>query len=104
MNHYCEEEYRIYQDLSDSNTMQPFFSQYDLVPVYSCFGGMAIYKTEKFLSCRYDPSVYDCEHVPLHKCMREKGSEGRMFMDPLLTTSYDGRLSLSCRRSASAGH
>lgn len=72
------------------------YAQYDLVPVHSCFGGLAMYRPERFLQCEYDPHVNDCEHVVLHKCMRERGSEGRMFMDPLLTTSYDSWIQTHC--------
>jgi len=76
------------------------FSQYQLIPVHSCFGGLAMYKPDKFLECRYDPSVYDCEHVVFHQCMRQKGSNGRMFMDPLLTTNYDTWTQLGCYSDA----
>lgn len=72
------------------------YAQYDLVPVHSCFGGLAMYRPERFLQCEYDPDVNDCEHVVLHKCMRERGSEGRMFMDPLLTTNYDSWIQTDC--------
>jgi len=65
-------------------------------PVHSCFGGLALYKAEPFMRCNYDASVYDCEHVPFHRCMREHGSEGRMFMDPLLTTLYDKNIPQKC--------
>jgi hypothetical protein len=71
-------------------------SQYELIPVHSCFGGLAMYRPEKFLACTYDPGVNDCEHVGLHKCMREHGSQGRMFMDPLLSTKYDARVQMIC--------
>merc|ERR1740121_1816812 len=77
-----------------------FFSQYDLVPVHSCFGGLALYRPERFLECQYDPGVYDCEHVVFHQCMRQKGSEGRMFMDPLLTTTYDSWIQIGCYADA----
>ncbi|CAK0809553.1 unnamed protein product [Prorocentrum cordatum] len=77
------------------------FDQYELVPVDSCFGGLAMYKIDKFLGCRYDPEVNECEHVGLHRCMRERGSDGRMFMDPLMTPSYDMFLDLKCTADAS---
>jgi hypothetical protein len=53
-------------------------SQRMAVPVESCFGGLAIYRTELFGGCsyshRYDvpPFMLDCEHVVLHKCMGDK--------------------------------
>ena len=55
-----------------------------------------MYRPEKFMACQYDPEVNDCEHVGLHKCMRERGSQGRMFMDPLLSTQYDFNLQMVC--------
>ncbi|CAK0858462.1 unnamed protein product [Prorocentrum cordatum] len=78
------------------------FSQYELVPVHSCFGGLALYRPERFLECQYDPDVYDCEHVVFHQCMRQKGSEGRMFLDPLLTTSYDSWIPMGCYTDAAS--
>jgi hypothetical protein len=72
----------------DKEQGMKLWAGYDLVPVRSCFGGMALYRPEALFRCRYDPDVYDCEHVPLHQCMREHGSENRMFMDTLLTTAY----------------
>lgn len=69
---------------------------YDLVPVHSCFGGLTMYRSDAYFKCRYDPSVYDCEHVVLHKCMRDHGSKGRMFMDQLLTTNYDAFVHQRC--------
>jgi len=76
------------------------FSQYPLIPVHSCFGGLAMYKPERFLECQYDPNVYDCEHVVFHECMRQRGSEGRMFLDPLLTTNYDSWTQIGCYSDA----
>jgi len=75
---------------------QVLFGQYDLVEVASCFGGLAMYKPQKFLQCKYDESEPDCEHVPFHMCMRSSGSRGRMFMDPLLTTRYGRGIDLEC--------
>jgi FkbM family methyltransferase len=48
------------------------------VEVKSCFGGMAIYKMEAFMESRY--SGGDCEHVPFHKGMSERGFRG--FINP----------------------
>ncbi|CAK0855548.1 unnamed protein product [Prorocentrum cordatum] len=72
----------------DKEQGMKLWAGYDLVPVHSCFGGMAVYRSEALFQCRYDPGVYDCEHVPLHQCMRKHGSENRMFMDTMLTTAY----------------
>jgi hypothetical protein len=72
------------------------FQDFHPKPVHSCFGGLALYKADPFMRCKYDPSVYDCEHVAFHRCMREHGSEGRIFMDPLLTTAYDKDIQHKC--------
>jgi len=72
----------------DKEQGMKLWAGYDLVPVHSCFGGLALYRPEALFRCRYDPAAYDCEHVPLHQCMRKHGSENRMFMDTLLTTAY----------------
>ena len=41
--------------------------------VNSAFGGLAIYKPEAYLSARYSSPDGDCEHVHLHRMMKEKG-------------------------------
>lgn len=56
-----------------------------LVPVYSCFGGLGVYRLQALLSARY--SGEDCEHVPLHRQMRERGY-GRQFLNPSQITLY----------------
>ncbi|CAK0836198.1 unnamed protein product [Prorocentrum cordatum] len=81
---------------SDKEVGLKLWLGYDLVPVHSCFGGMAFYKPDALFRCRYDPAVFDCEHVTLHQCMREHGSENRMFMDQLLTVNYDAFVHQSC--------
>jgi hypothetical protein len=78
-----------------------------LVPVHSCFGGMAFYKRDFIKDCRYEPvdedcrddsidnkDCYyqpvneDCEHVSFHQCLREK-NQGRMVMNPNQMIRYD---------------
>jgi len=59
----------------------------DLVPVYSCFGGMAIYKRQLFEGCSYDSIEHDCEHVALHECMRNK-HRAKIFMNPAQMIRY----------------
>lgn len=56
-----------------------------LQPVFSCFGGLGFYRTEAFLSSRYRGG--DCEHVALHREMRERGY-GRQYMNPNQLTFY----------------
>ena len=59
----------------------------DLVPVYSCFGGLAIYKRKYLQDCRYDSIDDDCEHILFHKCMR-KNNQARAFMNPAQVIRY----------------
>ncbi len=62
----------IKQDMMNANT--------SYFPVYSAFNGMAIYKYDKTIGCKYigrnpkDESYIgeDCEHVSFHKCMIKK--------------------------------
>lgn len=51
-----------------------------LVPVYSAFGGLAIYKREKIKDCRYQSIDEDCEHIEFHNCIRKNG--GRIVLNP----------------------
>ncbi len=53
----------------------------NLVPVHSCFGGMAIYKRTGIAGCEYDSIAEDCEHVAFHQCAIIK-NKMRMFMNP----------------------
>lgn len=69
------------------NIQKAYSPQSQLVPVESCFGGLAIYKRNIFKGCQYDLQVDDCEHVYLHKCMRKK-HKARMFMNPAQLIKY----------------
>lgn len=53
----------------------------DLVPVQSCFGGMAFYKRSFIEDCRYSSVDDDSEHVAFNECIRTKNN-GRIFMNP----------------------
>jgi hypothetical protein len=48
------------------------------IPMYSAFGGLAVYRTEAFLSGGY--SGGDCEHVLHHRRMRDNGYQ--MYLNP----------------------
>jgi hypothetical protein len=50
-----------------------------MVPVYSCFGGLGVYRIEAMLTCEYGDS--DCEHVCLHRDMRTAGLD-RQYLNP----------------------
>lgn len=54
-------------------------------PVWSCFGGLAIYRMEALRSgARYGGG--DCEHVVLHRALRERGRTG--YLNPSLLVLY----------------
>lgn len=59
---------------------------HDWIEVESAFGGLAIYRKDALLGCRYDGLSEDgqevCEHVPLHAQMRARGR--RLFINPSL--------------------
>ncbi len=57
-----------------------------LVSVWSCFGGLAVYRMETLRSgCDYDGS--DCEHVTLNRKMCARGFD-RLFMNPSQIVVY----------------
>lgn len=57
-----------------------------LVPVQSCFGGIAFYKRDKVQNCQYDSIKEDCEHIPFHECIRKNG--GSLYMNPAQVIRY----------------
>ncbi len=59
----------------------------DLIPVNSCFGGLAFYKREFIKGCRYDSIDNDCEHVAFHQCLKSK-HHGKMMMNPAQLIRY----------------
>lgn len=64
-----------------------YFINLDLIPVESCFGGLAFYKREGIVDCWYDSVNEDCEHLLFHHCIRDK-NKGKMFMNPALLVRY----------------
>jgi hypothetical protein len=56
-----------------------------MLPVYSCFGGLGLYRMPAWLSAEY--SGTDCEHVPLHRGMRRAGYD-RQFLNPSQIALY----------------
>lgn len=63
-----------------------------LLPVTSCFGGVALYALTALEGCAY-PEGPDCEHVLQHACMREHG-RGRVFINPVFIVAYGVQLDL----------
>lgn len=57
-----------------------------LVPVYSAFGGLAIYRKSMLQGLFHDEASEDCEHVSLHQRIRERG--GKIFMNPNMRMRY----------------
>lgn len=57
-----------------------------IVPVYSAFGGLCIYKKEVLAGASYDVTSEDCEHVSLHRSILEKG--GKIYMNPSMIIKY----------------
>lgn len=55
-----------------------------LVPVFSCFGGMAIYKYDRIKGLRYTDE--DCDHVTLHKQIIDMGQ--KIYLNPSQITIY----------------
>lgn len=81
-----------------------------LVPVQSCFGGLAIYRfnalmrpDDKNMTCRYPTTMtkqnQDCEHVKMHQCMIKNGFD-RIYINPLLTAFYEP-VAVECHATAS---
>jgi hypothetical protein len=58
----------------------------ELVPVQSCFGGLAFYKKLFINGCEYKSVDNDCEHIAFHQCLTE--NQGRIFMNPSQILRY----------------
>lgn len=56
-----------------------------VVPLFSCFGGMAVYTAAAFTAGRYAGG--DCEHVSFHASMAKAGYP-RLFCNPGMITVY----------------
>jgi hypothetical protein len=52
----------------------------NLIPVNSAFGGMTIYKTNRYITGEY--SGYDCEHVCFHRSLKDKYSTYNIYVNP----------------------
>lgn len=68
--------------------------------VYSCFGGLGVYRIEAMLTSKYDGS--DCEHVTFHRNMADVGLD-RLYLNPSQITFYGRKannLMRACHRIA----
>ncbi len=65
---------------------------HDWIAVESAFGGLAVYRAEALAGLRYrgltEAGAEVCEHVPLHRAMRERGA--RLFINPRLLNGQAG--------------
>ena len=90
--------FRTYGSYQVLSTREVNYQRWDLeagfVPVYSCFGGLGIYRMKAMLNCSYKGG--DCEHVPLHQQMREQGMT-KLFLNPFQITDYGVRNSQARR-------
>lgn len=87
--HYDTFAYKGMQELSESekNTLKFVRGDY-LVPVQSCFGGLAIYKRDRFKEFPYYED-YDCDHVTVHDKLR---NEGEIYLNPSMISFYSDTL------------
>lgn len=65
-----------------------------LIPVFSCFGGLGVYRMPAMLNCTYAGG--DCEHVHFHREMRRQGMTN-LFLNPFQVTDYDVKYSRARR-------
>lgn len=61
-----------------------------LVAVSSAFGGLGIYRMPAMIECEYRGG--DCEHVALHRQMRERGM-GHLYLNPSQMVYYGKKYS-----------
>jgi hypothetical protein len=76
-----------HDDVEDFRTinMMKFRRGAALLPVWSCFGGLGIYRRECFEHAMYEGG--DCEHVTFHRALRACGLD-RLFMNPSQIVLY----------------
>jgi len=74
--HYDQFAFRLYGYGMRMETWFPFWLPpvgSEPLPVFSAFGGLAIYRTCAYLQGEYSSPNGDCEHVHFHKSMSSKG-------------------------------
>jgi hypothetical protein len=61
-----------------------------LLPVRSCFGGLAIYSLPRIRAtgCGYDERGLECEHVSLNSCL-DDAFPNSVFIDTMARVYYD---------------
>jgi hypothetical protein len=87
--HYDAWAFRLDADFTPLSTKQVNHMLYrrgePLTAVYSCFGGLGIYRMSAYLSGKYDGS--DVEHVTFHREMHRRGFRNT-YLNPNLITVY----------------
>jgi len=73
------------EDLGDEANLLRFNRGEPLVPVESCFGGLAIYEKKWLDNVEY--MDYDCDHVTLHDQIRANG--GKVVLNPSQIVVYE---------------
>jgi len=60
------------------------------IPVETCFGGLGIYNFSTLMDsgCRYHPETGVCEHLSLHRCMKENGLN-RIYVNPAMVVYFE---------------
>lgn len=62
--------------------------------VLSAFGGLAIYRADALTSGKYKYTKKDCDHVTLHKAMKERGY--KIWVNPSMISLYSPTLYTNC--------
>lgn len=82
-----QKETRLYWLLIMPQIQKIYNIDAELVPVTSCFGGLAIYKRSIINDCEYDSIENDSEHIAFHQCINNKHN-ARMFLNPAQIIRY----------------
>ncbi|GBG27082.1 Hypothetical Protein FCC1311_033052 [Hondaea fermentalgiana] len=108
--HIDEFKYNVFPSSVDAGTLHnvhrvtaEWYREGRSVPVDSCFGGMAVYARDAFVTCQYDATRDECEHLALNECFLQHGLSihldtsvaipfhYRTFKEGLLLTLVAGR-------------
>lgn len=79
------------------------FRGHDMIPVKSCFGGLSVYNLSAMVATKCWYTGDDCEHVTYNDCLRNAG-RGKFFVNPLMTTHYDGSSPRVCKDPCLRAH
>jgi len=67
------------------------------IPAETCFGGIGIYNLSTLLgsNCRYHPESGVCEHLSLHRCMKEHRLH-RIYINPTMVVYFEPQAPHRC--------